>query len=152
MEHRNSNFTYVEFPEKFTYNSKEKKWNERKNVSDTFGRINKVHPIAGEVYYLRMLLHHDHSRGKETFETMMAVNDISYESYQVLGLLQDGKEWDEALSEGSLTKSLRELFIMIVIFCPPASPKDLFDRHYIEWVDDFLGNTSKKGVNLSLKL
>ena len=87
---------------------------------------------------------------------MMIVNKISYESYhevcRVLGLLQDDNEWDEALTEGSLTKmssALRELFITIVIFCQPASPKDLFDRHYIEWADDFLATASKKGINLS---
>ena len=47
-----------------TWSKNDKKWKVRKNVSDTIGRIHTVHPVAGEVYFLRMLLHHDHSRGK----------------------------------------------------------------------------------------
>ena len=81
----------------------------------------------------------------------MFVDEARHESYQevcrILGLLQDDKEWDEALLEGSLTKmpsALRELFIMIVTFCQPANPRDLFDRHYMEWADDFISEALKK--------
>ena len=156
LEHSYTNTTYVEFPEKFTFNSKEKKWMARKNTSDTIGRIHTVHPVAGEVYYLRMLLHHDHSRGKVSFEDLMVVDKVGYESFQevcrVLGLLQDDKEWDEALTEGSLTRmpsALRELFIMILTFCHPSNPRELFEHHYTEWADDFIYDALKKGINLS---
>ena len=78
------------------------------------------------------------------------------ESYQEvcrkLGLLQDDNAWDEALTEGALTRmssSLRELFIMIVLFCQPANPLELFNKHFMEWGDDFILNSKKAGVDLS---
>ena len=70
----------------------------------------------------------------------------------MLGLLQDDKEWDEALTEGALTRMpgvLRELFVTIVLFCAPANPKELFYKHYMEWADDFVGNAAKKKIVLS---
>ena len=70
----------------------------------------------------------------------------------MLGLLQDDKEWDEALTEGAATKmsfALRELFIMILLFCQPANPQDLFNRHFIEWADDFVLKALQTGVKLS---
>ena len=59
---------------------------------------------------------------------------------RLLGLLQDDKEWDEALTEGSITKlcpALRELFTTILLFSMPANPKELFENHFLEWADDF---------------
>ena len=75
------------------------------------------------------------------------------ESYQEvcrqLGLLQDDKEWDEVLTEGSITKlssALRELFITILLFSMPADPKQLFNHHYLEWTDDFEKEAEEKGI------
>ena len=85
--------TYVDFPESLTWNSGDKEWRWRKNASDTIGRIHSVHPAAGDVYYLRMLLHHDHSKGKTGFDDLKTVEGVPQESYQevcrCLGLLQD---------------------------------------------------------------
>ena len=39
--------TYVDFPEKFTWNNRKKEWNARKNNMDTIGRVHTVHPVAG---------------------------------------------------------------------------------------------------------
>ena len=76
------------------------------------------------------------------------------ESYQEvcrhLGLLQDDKEWDEVLTEGSITKlssALRELYVTILLFSMPADPKQLFDDHYLEWADDFVKEAEEKGIN-----
>ena len=93
--------TYVDFPEFFTW--KEKEWNPRKRgPSDTIGRVHVVNPAAGDVYYLRMLLHHDHCKGKQSFEDLRSIEGQVMESYQdlcrALGLLQDDREWDEALA------------------------------------------------------
>ena len=94
--HPNTFVSYVEFPEHFVYDTKNKIWKARKNASETIGRVHSVHPMAGDVYYLRMLLHHDHSKGKKSFEDLMSIDDIHYESYQevarILGLLQDDQE------------------------------------------------------------
>ena len=156
LENPETQITYVEFPEHFTYDNKNKKWKARKNVSDTIGRIHTVHPLAGDVYYLRMLLHHDQCKGKKGFNDLLCVDDHRCESYQEVarlrGLLQDDKEWEEALVEGALTKmpsALRELFTIIIIFCQPANPLQLFDAHHTEWADDFVQSASKKGIHLT---
>ena len=148
--------TYVDFPESLTWSSTEKKWRWRKNASDTIGRIHSVHPAAGEVYYLRMLLHHDHSKGEKSFDDLQTVDGVPQESFQevcrCLGLLQDDNEWDEALTEGALTampSTLRELFVTIVLFCMPSNPKELFTKHYLEWADDFKATALKKNIELT---
>ena len=156
LENPGTQITYVEFPEHFTYDNRNKTWKARKNVSDTIGRIHTVHPLAGDVYYLRMLLHHDQCKGKKGFNDLLCVDDIRCESYQEVarlrGLLQDDMEWNEALVEGALTKmpsALRELFTIIIIFCQPANPLELFDAHHTEWADDFILNASKNGISLT---
>ena len=155
-ENPETRIKYVDFPESLTWNTGKKQWNWRKNVSDTIGRIHSVHPAAGEVYYLRMLLHHDHSKGKRSFEHLKSVDGVVQESYQEvcrqLGLLQDDREWDEALAEGALTampSSLRELYVIIVLFCMPANPKELFNNHYNEWADDFKAGALRKNIVLT---
>ena len=50
LEHKDCKTTYVEFPEMYIFDSKEKKWKGRKNVSDTIGRTHSVHPLAGDIY------------------------------------------------------------------------------------------------------
>ena len=148
--------TYVDFPEKFTWNNSKKEWNARKNNMDTKGRVHTVHPVAGDVYYLRMLLHHDHCKGSTSFKDLITVNGEIKETYQevcrALGLLQDDKEWDEALSEASTIRmpaALRELFVTIILFCMPSNPRELFEKHYIEWAEDFQANESRYSRELT---
>ena len=90
---------YVDFPKQFTWNNTNKKWTVRKSCFDTIGRVHSMNPLAGDVFYLRMLLHHDHCRGRKSFQDLRTVDGTCLESYQevcrVLGLLQDDKEWDE---------------------------------------------------------
>jgi ATP-dependent DNA helicase PIF1 len=48
---------YPDFPTKFTWDSKSKVWNPRRNNHMTIGRVTFCPPSAGERYYLRMLLY-----------------------------------------------------------------------------------------------
>ena len=60
---------YVDMPKEHVYEKGE--WRKRKGGSDaTIGRVHSVNPLAGEVYFLRMLLHDDHCRGKESFRAL----------------------------------------------------------------------------------
>ena len=156
FQNPNTNVTYVDFPEKFTWSNERKEWKPRKNNLDTIGRIHTVHPVAGDAYYLRMLLHHDHCKGSTSFTDLRSINGDTKESYQevcrALGLLQDDKEWDEALTEASgirMPTVLRELFVTIILFCMPSNPKELFEKHFLEWAEDFQANEQKKGTTLT---
>ena len=156
MQHPDTNHKYVDFPKFFTWNKTTKKWTIRKGSFDTIGRVHAMHPLAGDVFYLRMILHHDHCRGKESFIDLRTVDGVALETYQEvcrqLGLLQDDREWEEVLSEGAVTKlsyALRELFVVILLFCYPANPKELFENFHQDWADDFKKNAVKKGVKLT---
>ena len=112
-----------------------------------------MNPRVGDVFNLRMLLHHDHSRGKQSFNHLRTVEGKCMETYQevcrLLGLLQDDREWEEVLSEGAVTKmspALRELFVTILLFCYPSNPLELFNTHYMEWADDLKKEAETKRV------
>jgi hypothetical protein len=45
--------------------------------------------------------------------------------------------------------ALRELFITIILFCMPSNPQQLFDKHHVDWADDFVLKARKKSLILS---
>ena len=148
-------YQYVDMPKKYRYDQKQKKWIQRKNKSDTIGRVHSVNPIAGDVFYLRLLLHNDHCKGKTSFEDLRTVNGEVCDSFQEactkLGLLQDDNEWHQVLTEANYirsTKAVRELYVTIVLYCEPADPAKLFEDHWENWTDDIIREAQQKGVNL----
>ena len=105
---------YVDVPETYTWDSKTKAWKERANKKlFALGRIHTVPHTAGDVFYLRMLLNHEHSRGKTDFTDMLTLPAGQCDTYkqvcEQLGLLQDDGEWIEVLSESALTMSSKKL-------------------------------------------
>ena len=147
---------YVEMPKKFRYDVKGKIWVQRKNKSDTIGRVHSINPVAGDVFYLRLLLHNDHCKGKKSFEDLRTVNgevcDTFKEACTKLGMLQDDDEWHQVLTEADFIRStpaVRELYITIVLYCEPADPGRLFQDHWEKWTDDIVRDAHRKGVTLS---
>ena len=145
-EDRLSMPTYVDMPKSCVYDKSKKEWRKRKNQGETtIGRVHSVNPVAGDVYYLRMLLHNDHCRGKVSFEDMLTLEDGRVcETYKEvcfqLGLLQDNSEWEKLLEEAAATKmcpQIRELYVIILMFCMPSNPRALFDEFWSTWVDDY---------------
>nr|GEW97983.1 helitron helicase-like domain-containing protein [Tanacetum cinerariifolium] len=74
--------------------------------SRIIGGLAHVHPSAGELYYLRILL--CHHKGCKSYEDIKTVNRRVYLTFraacQALGLLGDDKEWDTALMEACFSK------------------------------------------------
>ena len=55
--------TYVDMPKLHRYDKSKKKWLKRKQgIGNTIGRVHSINPIAGEVFYLRVLLHDNHCK------------------------------------------------------------------------------------------
>ena len=55
------------------------------------------------------------------------------------------------MAEASTTRlcpQLRELYVLILMFCMPANPRDLFDEFWETWVEDFQHQAYKRGVML----
>ena len=48
-EHPETNLAYIKFPEQFIF--KDKKWQIRKQGTNTLGRIYSIHPAKGEVFF-----------------------------------------------------------------------------------------------------
>jgi hypothetical protein len=139
--------TYIDLPKKYRYETTKKEWINRKARSEdtVIGRVHTINPVAGDVFYLRILLHNDHCRGKVSFMDLRTMpNGRICESYKEvcreLGLLKDDIEWQHVLHESSGTKlcpQIRELFVVILMFCQPSNPRALFDEFWDTWIDDF---------------
>ena len=93
-----------------------------------------VQPSEGERYYLRILL--THVKGATSFDNLKMVNGHLCRSFKeaciLLGLLQDDTEWDTCLYQASNIKSGKQmlhLFAMILLFCQPMIPENLWNNH-----------------------
>ena len=151
---------YVDMPTKYTYDKKEKKWKPRdKNRKcDTLGRVDNVHPAAGDRFYLRLLLNSDQCKMCESFEMLRTVPKDMYfkekkpcgsyqEACRELGLLQDDREWELALEEAAATRSCSNqigLFVTIAIFNNPADPSSLFEKFWLSWTDAIVADAAKR--------
>ncbi|XP_075097192.1 uncharacterized protein LOC107807403 [Nicotiana tabacum] len=95
--------TYAEFPLKFVWNKKLKKWEKRRNSAFSIGRIFFVPPGSGEQYYLRMLL--NVIKGPKCYEDLRRINNHDHLTFRdacyAMGLLDDDKEYVDAIKEAS---------------------------------------------------
>ena len=149
---------YIDLPKKFRYDKQGKEWIKRTARSEdtVIGRVHTVNPVAGEVFYLRILLHNNHCRGKTSFEALKRLeNGRVCETYKEvcreLGLLRDDLEWERVMEECAITKlcpQIRELFVIILMFCQPSNPAALFGKFWRSWVDDFDQRNRKQSIIL----
>ncbi|KAI7946334.1 hypothetical protein MJO29_010861 [Puccinia striiformis f. sp. tritici] len=133
--------TYQEIPTYFAWSTTHKVWRPRSQMSGTIGRVFSVHYLAGEKFYLRVLLLH--RRGPTSFADLRTVDGFTHDSYQdacnALGLLIDDVLYDTTLHEASLFRSgfqLTEMFAMMCVHTPPSDPSKLFETHYESFTDD----------------
>ncbi|XP_071699903.1 uncharacterized protein [Rutidosis leptorrhynchoides] len=126
------NLTYVEFPQKYVWNSSDRVWTVRK-IKPKLGRIHHVPPSAGEAYFLRILL--NKVKGPTCFEDIRMVNgklcptfkDACYE----FRLLDDDKEYVEAIQQASQYSTglyLRSLFVMLLVSNNLSRPEDVWSQ------------------------
>ena len=90
---------YVDLPKKYRYDKAKKEWIARQARSEdtVIGRVHTVNPLAGETFYLRVLLHHDHCQGKTSFQDIKILDsgkicETFKEVRSELGLLKDDIE------------------------------------------------------------
>nr|XP_028964644.1 uncharacterized protein LOC114827138 [Malus domestica] len=136
--------SYVEFPTKYVWKNDRKQWS-RREQGRSLGRVVYVHPAAGELYYLRLLL--NYQKGSFSFDHLKIVKDVLEPTFQAactsLGLLGDDREWNSAMLEAVITASsfqLRQLFVTLVLFCNVADPLTLFEAHWKSMCDDISRN------------
>ena len=86
-----------------------------------------------------------HVRGPTAFETLRTINGVICATYQgackELDLFEGDEHWENILSEAAISESaakLRELFIVILIFCQPSDPIDLWNKFPNDLCEDIL--------------
>lgn len=133
-------YTYQEFPQKFVFKNRIKKWALRQS-GFALGRMYFVPPTAGERFYLRTLL--TVVKGPQSFEDLRTYNGICYESFHgaclARGLLEDDGEWRQCLTDAALIKTgqqLRRLFATLLLFCAPSEPHTLWTQFREHICDD----------------
>ncbi|CAN7050018.1 unnamed protein product [Brassica rapa subsp. trilocularis] len=134
--------TYVEFPSRFVYHASGREWTPRQQ-GEAIGRVVYISPAAGDLYFLRILI--NVVRGPKGFEMMKVVGDVAFEEYKeacfARGLLDDDKEWHEAIEEPSYWatgRQLRRLFVIILVYCQVISPLKLWDHTWKFLAEDIL--------------
>lgn len=94
--------TYADFPTKWVWYQGERQWKPRK-LGRCIGRIYYCNPASSEKFYLRMLL--NIVRGPRSFEEIRTINSVVYPNFKTacytLGLLDDDREWHDAIIEAS---------------------------------------------------
>src|ERR1044072_3136876 len=71
--------TYAEFPQRFVYYPKVRKWTVRKKKF-AIGRLNFIPPGSGELFYLRLLL--NVQRGCTSFESIRTFKGVIYPTFK----------------------------------------------------------------------
>ena len=131
---------YTDFPTEWVWYKNEKKWKKRQS-GRSIGKLIYIHPAAGELYYMRLLL--NETRGSTCYEDLKTVNGMVYSTFQeaceALGLLGNDQEWTNALpqaSEWATPQELRQLFVTIIMFCEVGNPEVFFEKNWRMMVED----------------
>jgi hypothetical protein len=147
-------FTYVEFPEYWTWHADGKYWQQRCNNRAKIGRITNISPNEGEAFYLRMLMHI--VKGARCYSDLRNVAGQQYPTLQAaceaLGLLGDDREWSHAMTDvahWALPYQLRQLFVTMLLFCQVTNPAKLFHEFEQVMGDDIRYRISRLTPGLS---
>nr|XP_051226821.1 uncharacterized protein LOC127344561 [Lolium perenne] len=136
--------TYLEFPSKWVWDAKTKRWGRRRRntkFGPPIGRIYNVHPSTNELFYLRMLL--TVVPGATCFEDLKLYRGTLFGSFKeackARGLVGDDTEWfllfDEAIQWAS-SFQLRHLFMTVLLFCGVTNGQRLLDKYWRYMSDD----------------
>jgi hypothetical protein len=132
--------TYSEFPTKFVWNKKERRWTPRKQRF-SIGRLHFVPPGSGEMFYLRILL--NYVKGPTSFDDIKTVNGVKYPTFKdtcfARRLVNDDSEFVHGIKEASFWGSgryLRDLFVSLLISGQMHRPGFVWEKTWEELSDD----------------
>ena len=112
---------YHEIPEHYIWHQAQHCWRKRKR-GRCIGHLYTTNPCQGERHYLHTFLHH--IPGARSFEDLkMSTDGMLLSTFKetaiAYGLLESDIEWDNCLSEASISfmpKQLQSLFVTLLIF------------------------------------
>ncbi|CAN7113213.1 unnamed protein product, partial [Brassica rapa subsp. narinosa] len=145
--------TYAEFPTRFVWVQKTREWKPR-DKGFAIGRITYVPPKYVNSYYLRVLL--NIVKGPRSYEEIRTVKGIVYKTFKdacyALGLLDDDKEYIEAINEASFWGTgnfLRKLFAIMLFSNSMAMPVKVWNATWRILTEDILYKLRKENNNQS---
>ena len=145
---------YTEVPSYYTWNTKNKVFERRKQGKSvdgqpnifkdtTIGRLYTVHPNQHECFFLLLLL--VNVPGPTSFEYLRTVNGTIHDNYrsacQALNLLENDQHWDNCINdacETSTPSQIRALFGIILTTCSPSAPTELWEKYKSKMSEDIL--------------
>jgi hypothetical protein len=132
--------TYCDFPKEWSWDSSNRCWRQRTPCAK-IGRMYYVHPTAGELYYLRMLLMI--VKGAKNYADVRTFDNRVYNTFreacEARGLLEGDNEWNLLFDEAIVSASayqLRQLFVTVVLYCSVGNVRALFDKYWLYFTDD----------------
>ncbi|XP_019162491.1 PREDICTED: uncharacterized protein LOC109158985 [Ipomoea nil] len=144
--------TYSQMPTKFVWKKDKREWHPRQR-NWAIGRIFYVPPNSGEIFYLRCLL--NIVRGPTSFDDIKKVDGVQYNSFRdacyARGLIEDDKEYVDAISEAAVwssAHSLRKLFVTLLTSNAMSKPEDVWEVvwHYLSDDAEF---TCRRNISTS---
>ncbi|XP_074342032.1 uncharacterized protein LOC141679429 [Apium graveolens] len=139
-----------------TSKKKTAKWKLRQR-GDVVGRLAEVHATTGELFHLRMLLLR--CKGALSFSQLRTIDGTTYDTFKeacgALGLLNNDKQWHDALEENALSAmpiQIRAMFVNILAYCSVSDPLALWEKHWPALSDDVLYIRRKISDNIHLTL
>ncbi|XP_045829948.1 uncharacterized protein LOC123921446 isoform X3 [Trifolium pratense] len=134
--------TYCQFPTKFVYDSKKRRWKPRKQ-GQSIGRLTFVPHSNRELYYMRLLL--NIQVGCTCFEDIRTVDGHVYDSYREacdeLGLLANDREFIDAIDELSILGTgsyVRNVFSVLLLTSCMSDPGKVFEHQWENLSDGIL--------------
>ena len=132
---RGPEITYLQYAEYYSWDNSKKKWKRRSDRLEVLGRMHRLSPKSGEIYYLRTLLLI--ATGAESWKDLLTYENKTYPSFQQVcaarGLLIDDGEWDRCLNDARQWHTgynqLLGLFVTILTQCQPVYPLKLWNKY-----------------------
>ncbi|XP_074355904.1 uncharacterized protein LOC141695565 [Apium graveolens] len=150
------NFTYSDFSTHFTWIKKTAKWKLCQR-GDVVERLAKVHATTGELLYLRMLLLR--CKGALSFTRLRTIDGTTYDTFKeacgALGLLNNDKQWHDALEENAFSAmptQIRAMFVNILENCYVSDLLALWEKHWPTLLEDVLYMRRRISYNIHLIL
>ncbi|XP_019095563.1 PREDICTED: uncharacterized protein LOC109130455 [Camelina sativa] len=134
--------SYVQIPEYFTWDGKEREFNLRKRPGSAIGRINYVPISCEDGYYLRVLL--NVQLGPQNFEDLKTVKGVVYSTYKeacyALGLMENDQEYIDDIVRTSFWASgnfVRRMFVVMLQSFSLSQPELVWQKCWELLSDDF---------------
>ncbi|XP_074336522.1 uncharacterized protein LOC141673677 [Apium graveolens] len=110
-------------------------------IRSVLGRLIYIHPIARELFFLRMLL--NVVRGATSFRDIRTINGVTYDTYKEAclkyGLLESDDDWQLAITDASVHQTgsqLLLLFVTLLFFSDISDVHALWNKNWRLMSDD----------------